>query len=87
MPTVRLGNKAALDRGQVIEGNQVTTMNVLDEDDLATRIRTITHADGLWPRMSSAPPAWVECDDPELEAALAEQFGCPVGRPKKWAVA
>jgi hypothetical protein len=39
----------------------------------------------LWPRMSVHPAAWVECDDAELEAALAEHFGCPVGMPDGWA--
>jgi hypothetical protein len=85
MPIVRLGNKAALDRGRVIEGNQVTTVTIHDEDDLDTRMRTITHPDGLWPNVSSAPAAWVESDDEDLAGALAEHFRCPIGAPKNWA--
>lgn len=27
------------------------------------------------------PPAWVDCDDPEFAAALAEFYDCPVGEP------
>lgn len=27
------------------------------------------------------PPTWVKADNPELEAALAAAFGCPVGYP------
>jgi len=90
MPTVRLGNKACLDRdssGATLDGNRVTDFTILDEDDLATRMRTLTHPDGLWPRHSSAPAAWVESDDPDLEKALAEHFGCPIGQPKKWVTA
>lgn len=86
MPVIRLGNKAALDRGQVIEGNQITTVSVYDEDTLEARMRTLTHDDGLWPRMSSAPAAWVECpDDSDLESALASHFSCPIGEPNNWA--
>lgn len=85
MPTVRLGNRAAIDRGQILDGNRVTTVQILDENDLWTRMRTITHADGLWPSMSVHPAAWVESDDPQLEAALSAHFGCPVGMPDGWA--
>jgi hypothetical protein len=85
VPTVRLGNRAAIDRGQILEGNRVTTIQILDENDLGSRMRTITHADGLWPNMSVHPAAWVECDDDsELESALATHFGCPVGMPASW---
>lgn len=84
MPIARLGNKAALDRGQVMTGNRITTVQILDEDDLSTRMRTITHPDGLWPRMSVAPAAWVECTDPELEKTLADFFNCPIGEPTNW---
>lgn len=88
MPFVRLGNTACLDRdssGAVLTGNRVLDVGVLDEEDTATRVRTIAHQDGLWPRHSSAPAAWVESDDVELEAALAKHFGCPIGRPDGWA--
>jgi hypothetical protein len=82
MAVVRLGNHAALDRGRVIDGPQVTTVTFMDEDDIDTRMRTLTHPDGLWPSMSAAPAAWVECDDdPQLAEAVAEHFGCPIGQP------
>jgi hypothetical protein len=85
VPIVRLGNKAALDRGLPIEGNQVTEIGIFDDDPLTSRMRTIVHQDGLWPRHSDAPAAWVECDDPDLESALSSHFGCPVGMPDGWA--
>lgn len=81
MPTVRLGNTAALDQGRLMDGLRVTTFNIVDDDDTSTRLRTIAHADGLWPQLSMRPAAWVEADDPELQAVLAEHFGCPVGKP------
>ena len=85
MPVVRLGNKAAFDGPhRIMPGNRVTTIHVLDEDDLPTRMRTLTHQDGLWPRMSPVPAAWVEATDPELEEALAEFFNCPIGEPEGW---
>lgn len=84
MPIARFGNTAALDRGQIMPGNQITTVQILDENDLSTRMRTITHQDGLWPRMSVEPAAWVECNDPALEKALARYFNCPIGEPTNW---
>lgn len=81
MPTVRLGNSAALHRGEVLEGDRVTTLAIHDDDPLDTRMRTITHTDGLWPQVSASTPTWVSSDDPELEAALAEHYGCPIGEP------
>lgn len=84
MPTVRLGNRAALDRGQILSGNRVTTVLIVDDDPLESRVRTVAHADGLWPTVSAAPPVWVTCEDPDLQAALADAFGCPVGQPEGW---
>lgn len=83
MPIIRLGNKAALDdRGRTLDDPQITTITIMDEDDLDTRMRTITHADGLWPRVSAAPASWVSSDDPDLELALAAHFSCPIGEPE-----
>lgn len=81
MPIVRLGNEAALDRGQLLPGNRITTITILDEDDVDSRMRTITHPDGLWPAVSMLPPKWVECDDSELEMMLAGHYGIPIGQP------
>jgi hypothetical protein len=85
VPTVRLGNTHALDQGKLLDGNRVTTAYIMDENSLESRMRTLTHADGMWPAMSMRPAAWVECDDPELEAALADHFNCPIGEPAGWA--
>lgn len=88
MATAWLGNKAPLEldkAGNPLSGKLITKIgNIHEDDDLEAQMRTITHADGLWPRVSFAPAAWVECDDPKLEKALAEHFGCPIGRPDDW---
>ncbi|MGH3828239.1 MAG: hypothetical protein ACRDQX_13880 [Pseudonocardiaceae bacterium] len=64
-----------------MDGQQVTTIHVPDVDSHSERLRTITHDDGLWSRLSTEPPAWVQCDDPKLENALAAIFDCPIGQP------
>lgn len=84
MPIVYLGNHSALDGGHPIPGTQTTSVVFMDEDDLDTRMRTLTHEDGVWVRHSTEPPAWVQSDDEELETAIAAYFNCPVGRPNDW---
>lgn len=37
----------------------------------------------IWGNESDQPPAWLESDDPALEAALREHFGCGP-RPDDW---
>lgn len=82
MPVVRLGNHSPLDpKGQAVPGPLVTTVVFPVDEDLPTRMRTLTHADGLWVCHSAAPASWVESDDPELEAAISQHFNCPIGRP------
>lgn len=81
MPTVRFGNHAALDNGKSMDGEWVTIHIASAADTLAEQMQTITHANGVWVRNSTEPPAWVECDDPELEAALAAHYGCSIGEP------
>jgi hypothetical protein len=83
MRIVKLGNSAALDRGIRLEGKRVTTIYA-NEPSLQEQMRTITHADGIWPQHSRQPAVWVESNDEGLEAALAEHFGCPIGRPDNW---
>lgn len=84
MRVVKLGNAAALDRGIRMEGKRVTTVYA-QEPTLQEQMRTIVHADGIWPQHSRQPAAWVECEqDRELEASLADHFGCPIGRPDNW---
>jgi len=97
MPVVRLGNVAVREvigadpDGAPIHrrysGQSVCTMTLPNDDDQWThdeRVRTVVHADGHWAAHSSAPPAWVESDDEELQATLAEHWGCPVGEPAGW---
>ena len=63
-------------------GEQVTTVSIPDSYSLPEKIRTITHADGVWAAHSEAPgPMWVESDDADLLGALSEFYGCPIGRP------
>ena len=97
MPVVRLGNVAVREvigadpDGAPIHrrysGQSVCTMTLPNDDDQWThdeRVRTVVHADGHWAAHSAAPPAWVESDDEELQATLAEHWGCPVGEPAGW---
>ena len=97
MPVIRLGNTAVREVvGADADGTpihrrysgQSTCVITLPADDDGwthdERVRTVAHTDGHWTAHSSAPPAWVESDDPDLEAALADHFGCPVGQPADW---
>jgi hypothetical protein len=98
MPVVHLGNVAVREViGADHDGapihrrhrGQSTVDMVLPSDEERwthdERVRTATHPDGHWSQLSSQPPAWVACDeDPALEAALAEHWGCPQGRPDGW---
>lgn len=84
MPRVLLGNPYPIFNGRpTVDLTAVTAVEVPDSKSLDHAVRDITHPDGLWRAHSAEPaPAWVECKaDPELEAALAGQFGCPMGRP------
>jgi len=79
MAIVLLGNHAALDPdGNVVEGQQVTTIHIPDEDSHSERFRTITHDDGLWKRIASEPAAWVASDDERLARALSAFFDCDI---------
>lgn len=83
MAVVRLGNPRAVVAGSRVPlGEQVTTVSIPDSYTLDEKLRTVMHADGVWPAHSEAPgPSWVESDDEELSAALAAHYGCPIGRP------
>jgi hypothetical protein len=81
MCTVRLGNRAALHQGEILPGNRVTTIPIPAHDSLTDAMANITKPDALWARSSAADPTWVTCDDPALEAALANHYGCPIGEP------
>ncbi len=89
MPRVYLGNPLPIFNGRVVEDpNAITMVAVPDSKSLEHAVRDIAHDDGtpnagLWLSHSAkAAPSWVSCDEsPELEAAIAEHFGCPAGRP------
>lgn len=98
MPLVRLGNIAvrevigADDDGTPIHrryrGQHTTEITLPPDEEGWThdeRHRQVVHEDGHWRLHSSKPAAWVECpEDPDLEDAFAEHFGCPIGRPAGW---
>jgi hypothetical protein len=92
MPTVHLGNPAAVDRGQPL-GKQVTVAHIPDSYTLTEQVQTVAHDSGgpllgLWRvHSTAAAPAWVESDSPELARALADHYGCPIGRPDDWETA
>jgi hypothetical protein len=67
-------------------GRQVTTMhlNEVDGEDRPSRAMNLSMAGRLWSQHSDRPPAWVESDDELLAALVADDLGCPVGRPKTW---
>ena len=85
-------------QGVVHRGDQVPTVpeNHVPRPDLGLQITSITPpveltstADQVtavqhaYVGQSSEPPAWVECDDPDLAAALATLYECPIGRPQE----
>lgn len=82
MITVRLGNPAPLDAGRALPAPQVTTVYVPTTYSESEKLRTIVHADGIWPAHSSAAaPSWVDADDDVLAEALSTHYGCPIGQP------
>lgn len=88
MPSVQLGNPLPIFNGVATsDPDAVTVVHIPDSKSLADAVRDVAHVDpsgnnGLWGSHSGAPaPAWVESSSPELAAALAARFGCPIGRP------
>jgi hypothetical protein len=67
-------------------GRRVTTMslNEVDGDNNPSRGMNLTMATRLWPMQSDRPPSWVDSEDDLLAELLADQYDCPVGRPKSW---
>lgn len=79
----RLGNVAAR---HAPPGNRVTTVQYPAQRTLAERFADITDPrEGLWRHHSDQAPAWVESNDDQLAALVAEHYGCPVGCPPSWA--
>lgn len=45
-------------------------------------LKTLTDPQGIWVAHEGGPgPTWVESTDPDLAHAVAQFYGCPVGRP------
>ena len=93
MPMVWLGNPAPMHVPggvptplEIPEGQEwsVTTAHVPDNYTLAEQVHNLAHpAEGQWNAHSfSRRPVWVASNDSELEQALADEFGCPAGRPE-----
>lgn len=90
MPRVCLGNPYPIFNGTAVEDpTGITMVHVPDTKSVGDAVRDIAHDDGspnggLWRSHSARDkPSWVVCDEnPELEAAISEHFGCPAGRPQ-----
>lgn len=92
MPLIEFGLTNALD-ARKDENDQVTRTplegaprvlecQVPDDWNLGETFRTITDPGGIMAAHSSGVPAWVSCPDkPNLEALLAEHYGCAAGKP------
>jgi hypothetical protein len=81
MSLVLLGNHAALHKGKVIDGEQITIVHFPEDTDThQERMRTLTHEEqGIWNDVSGhAAPRWVASDDETLANAIASHYGCPV---------
>jgi hypothetical protein len=99
MPQLRFGNESVIEGYKPDEGTnevlyrarddlgkrvQTMSLNETDIDDNPSRAMNLALAVRFWAQASDKPPAWVEGDDELLVALVADQFGCPVGRPKAW---
>lgn len=89
---IHLGNVAALDNGQLMPAGWRTTeaqfpIGRTHAERLADVVDVSKASNGFWAAHSAAPPAWVESNDPQLEADVAAHYGCPIGRPDIWPVA
>jgi hypothetical protein len=81
MANVYLGNHAALYKGKVVDGQQVTTVHFPDGVDThQERMRTLTHSEqGIWNDVSGhEAPRWVASDDSDLATAIGSHYGCQV---------
>jgi hypothetical protein len=80
MPMVWMGNPSAIHH----PGGVPTTAYVPDTYTLSEQVHNLAHpAEGQWVAHSySRRPSWVDSDSPELAQALADEFGCPKGRPQ-----
>jgi hypothetical protein len=80
---VTLGNPYPL--GLPEPERRVTTVLIPDTDTEDEAFRTVTDPGGVWAHHSQvATPDWVEADDPDFAARLADYYGVVVGRPADW---
>ena len=101
MPTVQLGNESVIEsykpdpgtnatklKSRKDLGQQVTTMhlNEVDGEDRPSRAMNLTMVQRFWSEHSDKPPMWVDGDDDLLNALVADELGCDIGRPKSWKV-
>lgn len=78
MPTVFLGNPAALEYGNPV-GEQVTVHIIPESDTHDERMRTLTHhREGVWFAISDDKPSWVASDDDSLAQAIAAHYDCSI---------
>ncbi|HEX7276039.1 MAG TPA: hypothetical protein VF244_01570 [Acidimicrobiales bacterium] len=67
---------------RALDNPSVTTVD-LPGHTVIDALRAITAQGGVWGAHSSEKPSWVWSDDPNLQALLADHFGCPSGMPSK----
>jgi hypothetical protein len=78
---IRFGNPAALESGQLLTGEQVTTVNIPERYDEEQCFDVITGLEGVWSTYSAASaPTWIESDNEDLAEQLSEYYACPIGR-------
>lgn len=74
MPKVVLGHQA--------EGIETVAL-IPDSYTLDQQVVNICDNDGVWRAHSTGGnPAWVESDSKELAQAVADNYGCRIGRPE-----
>ena len=77
-----LGNRDAMDAGTPMPvGRRATRCMFPDTWPPADLLTAVTHPEqGVWARhaLPGASPAWVASDNPQVAAALADHYGCPV---------
>lgn len=86
MATVYMGNPFPIFNGRpTADPTAVTRIVIPDSRSLDEALRDVVHEDthhyGLWVEHSAGNPSWVESDHAELAEAIANHYGCPVGRP------
>jgi hypothetical protein len=82
LAVVFFGNPNPIFNGQpTSDPDAITRVVVPDSRSVNDALRDIAHADGLWRVHSAGQPSWVESNDPDLAEAIAQHYGCPIGRP------